>query len=250
MKVLESLTELQAARQSINLKVGFVPTMGALHEGHLSLMQIAQGNSDLVFASIFVNPTQFGPNEDFNKYPRTVNEDIEKLQGLADYIYLPRVEDIYPEGYSTSIHVKGESEGLDGDFRPGHFDGVATVVNILFNQVRPHVAVFGEKDFQQLMVIRRMVKDLDLEIEIIGAPILREKDGLAMSSRNRYLNEEERRLAPKIYELMTQLKDPAKIKAELTALGFEVDYVEKRWDRLLTAARIGTTRLIDNIQLS
>lgn len=247
MKVIESLPELQAVRHSINLKVGFVPTMGALHEGHISLMHLAQSNADLVFASIFVNPTQFGPNEDFNKYPRTLNEDIEKLQGFADYIYVPRVEDIYPAGYTTTIHVEEESKGLDGDFRPGHFDGVATVVNILFNQVRPDIAVFGEKDWQQLMVIKRMVKDLDLEIEIIGAPILRESDGLAMSSRNRYLSPEERAVAPKIYELMTKLKDAEKVKAELTRLGFEVDYVEKRWNRLLTAARIGTTRLIDNI---
>ncbi len=249
MKVLESLTELQAVRHSINLKVGFVPTMGALHEGHLSLMQIAQSNADLVFASIFVNPTQFGPNEDFNKYPRTVDEDIEKLHGYADYIYVPRVEDIYPKGYCTKILVEEESKGLDGDFRPGHFVGVATVVNILFNQVRPNVAVFGEKDWQQLMVIKRMVKDLDLEIDIIGAPVLREDDGLAMSSRNRYLSPEERALAPKIYELMTKLKDAAKVKMELTKLGFEVDYVEERWGRMLAAARIGTTRLIDNIAL-
>jgi pantoate--beta-alanine ligase len=249
MKVLESLTELQAARQSINLKVGFVPTMGALHDGHLSLMKIAQAKADLVFASIFVNPTQFGPGEDLGKYPRTLDEDIEKLSGLADYIYVPRVEDIYPVGYTTSIHVEEESKGLEGDYRPGHFDGVATVVNILFNQVRPHVAVFGEKDWQQLMVIKRMVYDLDLKIEILSAPTLREPDGLAMSSRNIYLSQEERKLAPKIFELMTRLKDAEKVQTELTKLGFQVDYVAKRWNRLLTAARIGTTRLIDNIAL-
>ena len=231
------------------LSLGFVPTMGALHEGHLHLVREAKKHAQYVVVSIFVNPTQFGPNEDLSKYPRTLDEDIEKLEGLVDFVYVPRPEDIYPKGYATIIHVEDESQGLEGDFRPHHFDGVATVVNILFNQVRPNVAVFGEKDWQQLMVIKRMVRDLDREVEILTGPTLRERDGLAMSSRNRYLSPEERALAPKIYELMTTLKDPAKTEEELTKLGFKVDYVAKRWGRILAAARIGNTRLIDNINI-
>jgi pantoate--beta-alanine ligase len=253
MKILESYKDLQSARSSINLKVGFVPTMGALHDGHLSLMHIARGKADVVFASIFVNPTQFGPNEDFSKYPRTIDADIEKLQELADYIYIPRVEDIYPKEHSEVIHAKEASKGLEGDFRPGHFDGVATVVNILFQQVQPHVAVFGEKDYQQLMVIREMgewrMENGEFPPQIIGAPTLREPDGLAMSSRNRYLSAQERALAPKLHETMSKLKKPEMVSAELEKLGFKVDYVEERWGRLLAAVRLGGTRLIDNIPL-
>jgi len=257
-------------------RIALVPTMGALHAGHLSLVEEAQRRADRVVMSIFVNPTQFAPNEDFAAYPRRFAEDASKFAGAkGDLIFAPTVAEMYPEGFATTISVAGPATvGLEDKFRPTHFAGVATVVAKLFIQCQPDVALFGEKDFQQLKVITRMVRDLDLPVEIIGAPTLREPDGLALSSRNLYLSKEERARARRLYEALcacakalrastaieTALQDARKT---LEAAGFVPDYVEARNAetlepiasakespvRLLVAARLGTTRLIDNIAI-
>lgn len=255
-------------------RVALVPTMGALHEGHASLIRHAKTLADEVVVSIFVNPKQFGPNEDFAKYPRMLEADIKKAgEAGASIVYAPSVEDLYPEGFATSISAGPLASELCGKFRPGHFDGVATVVAKLLLRVMPHVAVFGEKDYQQLAIIRRAVYDLDIPVEIVGAPTVREADGLAMSSRNAYLSKEERATAAQIHATLVSaasaLKSramPANVLAEgmskLTMLGFKVDYLELRHTdtlapmssfkapaRLLVAAWLGKTRLIDNIEI-
>lgn len=185
------------AWRSAGERVAFVPTMGALHDGHLSLVALARRHATQVVASVFVNPTQFGAGEDFERYPRTPESDTARLeQAGCDLLFLPAVDVVYPPGSSTRVRVDGPAAGFEADFRPGHFDGVATVVAALFGLVRPDVAVFGEKDAQQLAVVRALVRDLHLGIEIVGAPTVREADGLAMSSRNVYLSEAERRAAP------------------------------------------------------
>ncbi|MEO1647955.1 MAG: pantoate--beta-alanine ligase [Pseudomonadota bacterium] len=258
--------------------IGLVPTMGALHEGHLTLVRRAREECDHVVASIFVNPTQFGPNEDLDAYPRQLETDSALLmsEGCA-LLWAPDVAAMYPAGFSSSISVHGVSDGLCGADRPGHFDGVATVVCKLFNQVRPDMAFFGEKDFQQLAVIRTMARDLDLTHphahQIIGVPTVREPDGLAMSSRNRYLSIEDRTAAATLPAAMAETKaaieagedtaeELTKLKAALVSAGFaSVDYavladakslvpldkLSGSSARLLVAARIGGTRLIDNI---
>jgi pantoate--beta-alanine ligase len=256
-------------------RVGFVPTMGALHEGHLSLVRLAKSRADRAVASVFVNPTQFGPNEDFDAYPRDEARDAGLLaEAGCDLLFAPTVAEMYAPGFSTSITVKGVSEPLDGAARPGHFQGVATVVTKLLLQCAPDVAVFGEKDYQQLQVIRRLVRDLDLPVEILGAPTARAHDGLALSSRNAYLSEEERRIAAVLNQVLArsveQLRggdavDAVETEARdaLTAAGFgRVDYVEVRGAqdlerlgpgpaagpaRVLAAAFLGRTRLIDNM---
>jgi len=253
--------------------VALVPTMGVLHDGHISLIARAREVADHVVASIFVNPTQFGKGEDFDSYPRTEESDAAKLDAAGcALLWAPRPEEIYPAGFSTTISVTGVTEGLCGASRPGHFDGVATVVAKLFNQIRPDYALFGEKDYQQLALIRRMARDLDFEIEIIGVPTVREGDGLALSSRNDYLSADERiravALPTALGETATAILrgDPSgdaiiAAKAKLLEAGFTtVDYIElrdaetlepvettERPARLLAAARIGKTRLIDNI---
>jgi pantoate--beta-alanine ligase len=205
--MIETITELDALRARVNgwkregLRVGFVPTMGNLHAGHYSLVMLARQYTDRVVSSVFVNPTQFGPNEDFTRYPRTPEADTTGLEGAGcDVLWLPTVESMYPFGIelAASINVPGVSSVLEGAHRPGHFDGVCTVVTRLFNQVQPDVAAFGKKDFQQLAVIRQMVRDLAFPIEILGGSIVRESDGLAMSSRNQYLSAEERPAAAEI----------------------------------------------------
>jgi pantoate--beta-alanine ligase len=252
--------------------------MGALHEGHLMLVREARAKAASVVVSIFVNPTQFGPNEDLDAYPRQLAEDSRLLEGEGvDLLWAPPVEEVYPEGFATTISVSGVSEGLCGATRPGHFDGVATVVAKLFNQVRPDLALFGEKDWQQLAVIRRMARDLDLtqpRVEAIhGVPTVREADGLALSSRNRYLTPEDRQRAATLPRAMREaigrIESGEQVSAVLLALkqaltggGFaSVDYAEladaasleplgqlgTRPARLLVAARIGGTRLIDNM---
>ncbi|MDA8084507.1 MAG: pantoate--beta-alanine ligase [Nitrospiraceae bacterium] len=257
--------------------VGFVPTMGALHEGHLSLMKRAQRENDSVVVSIFVNPAQFAPAEDFAAYPRDIDNDLVKLRDLGiDSLFVPDNSLMYPSGFSTSVEVGGLSDRLCGLYRPGHFRGVATVVAKLLNIVGPTRAYFGQKDFQQTVVIRRMVKDLNMDAEIVVCPTKREEDGLAMSSRNRYLNPQERTAAASLYRAMTLVsedlrsgtKSPAALKEMLhAALAKEplitgIDYAgifhpetldelqetgRLREVLIAVAARLGKTRLIDNI---
>lgn len=271
----EALRKQVALWRAGGQKIALVPTMGALHAGHVSLVEIARSHgAERVMASIFVNPSQFGPNEDYARYPRTEAEDIAALEAAGvDAVYLPAAEEIYPPGFATSVTVKGVSEGLCGAFRPGHFDGVATVVAKLLLQSAVDLAVFGEKDYQQLMVIHRLVRDLDIPVAIFGAPVVREADGLALSSRNRYLGEAQRGVAAMLYATLSEAAaairatpgDAATLSAlaqqRLLAHGFDrVDYVElraaedlaplQRLDRparLLAAAWLGNTRLIDNI---
>ncbi|MBX3550129.1 MAG: pantoate--beta-alanine ligase [Xanthobacteraceae bacterium] len=267
----EALSEWRKRKQTIAL----VPTMGALHTGHISLVALAKKSAKKVVVSIFVNPTQFGPNEDFTRYPRTLDADLDKLADAgADLVFLPDAKEMYPDGFSTMLKPSGPAAvGLDDKFRPGHFDGVATVVAKLFTSVMPDIAIFGDKDYQQLQVIRTMARDLHLPVKVIGAPIVREKDGLALSSRNVYLSPAERAAAPVLHRV---LKESAKAiaagepveavlsrgRAKIIAQGFKLDYLEAREAatlaklgdapqrkpkvRLLVAAKIGKTRLIDN----
>jgi len=255
--------------------VGFVPTMGNLHEGHHSLIKLARARADRVVASVFVNPTQFGPNEDFERYPRTLAQDQAGLAEMdCDLLFAPDVATIYPFGaaQSVSVHVPGITDTLEGAHRPGHFDGVATVVCKLFNLVQPDVAVFGQKDFQQLKVIERMVRDLALPLKVVAAPTLRAADGLALSSRNQYLSVAERALAPQIHETLLKMRELLEkgharkvieqaAASTLERAGFAPDYaVIRRAEDLaepadderqglvaLIAARLGATRLIDNM---
>jgi len=259
------------------LSVGFVPTMGALHDGHLSLVRLAKAHTDRVVTSVFVNPAQFAPHEDFETYPRRFIDDAEKLaEAKCDLIYLPETKTMYPDGFDASVKIGGPSAGLEASERPHFFSGVATVVAKLFNQVRPDVAVFGEKDYQQLQVIRKLVKDLDFPIDIIAAEIAREADGLAMSSRNAYLDEDQRQRAGKLIGI---LKDFAAALASGTPAASaqtdaleaarkvfdQVDYIELRdpadlsllpsgpldqTARILAAVRLGDTRLLDNIAVA
>ena len=279
MNSLQIVRTVEELRKTVNgwraagLRVALVPTMGALHQGHLSLVEAAKAHADRVVASIFVNPKQFGPNEDLSRYPRQEAKDAQMLEGAGcDVLFLPGVEEMYPDGFATNISVAGVSSGLCGDDRPGHFDGVATVVTKLLNMARPDVAIFGEKDFQQLAVIRRFVTDLNMGIEILGAPIVREADGLAMSSRNAYLSAEQRAVASALPQVLAKVRDQIAGGADVAAAiasgaqalldaGFDrVDYLElrdaaslapltalDRPARLFVAARLGTTRLIDNL---
>ncbi len=199
MEIIYNIPLMQKKADQLRVKgkkIGFVPTMGFFHEGHLELMRVARKNADVVVVSIFVNPIQFGPSEDYSRYPRDIERDKKKAQEVGvDILFIPSVEEMYPEGFQTKVRVEKLTQHLCGLFRPGHFDGVTTVVTKLFNIVKPHIAVFGEKDYQQLLVIKRMVKDLNMDIHIIGVPTVREADGLAMSSRNTYLTPEERKSA-------------------------------------------------------
>ncbi|MGC8587753.1 MAG: pantoate--beta-alanine ligase [Hydrogenobaculum sp.] len=253
--------------------IGFVPTMGYLHEGHMSLVKASKEMCDITVVSIFVNPKQFGPKEDYGKYPRNLERDLGLLEeAKVDMVFIPDVDTIYPEGFSTTISIGSLANVLEGAFRPGHFDGVCTVVVKLFNIVKPDKAFFGEKDYQQLKIIQKLVKDLNLDIDIIPIPTKREEDGLAMSSRNTYLNQDERRRASSIYSFLLKakeafesgIKDTDKIieyaKAVLDV--DTVDYIKivdketleekttpNKYDRILIAVRIGSTRLIDNIEI-
>lgn len=279
--MIQTVTELSRLRAIIGgwkregLRVGFVPTMGNLHAGHYSLVALARQHAQRVVSSVFVNPTQFGPNEDFTRYPRTPEADTSGLeQAGCDVLWLPTVQSMYPFGVelAAKVHVPGVSAVLEGAHRPGHFDGVCTVVARLFNQVQPDMAAFGRKDYQQLAVIRQMVADLAFPIEIIGGPIVREADGLAMSSRNQYLTAENRPRAAAIRRVLLHMRQAslsgvaraqveADAVAQLQAEGFQVDYAALRRPDLsepdvgevgprvaLAAARLGSTRLIDNIE--
>jgi pantoate--beta-alanine ligase len=280
---MDTITTVAGVRERVRawraagLRVAFVPTMGNLHAGHVSLIEAARRHGERFVASIFVNPMQFGPNEDFAHYPRTPTQDERMLaEAGCNLMFMPDVSEVYPHGSdrATRVEVPELSRILCGEFRPGHFEGVTTVVAKLFNIVEPHVAVFGEKDFQQLTVIRRMAADLCMPIEIIGAPTIRDADGLAMSSRNQYLTEQERQLAPRIYATLTsvarrlQAGDSEFASMErsgvqaLEAAGFKPDYFAVRQAQdlgaprpdtshlvVLTAVRLGKARLIDNIQV-
>lgn len=272
--VADLRTQVRTWRQA-GLRIGFVPTMGALHEGHLSLVRLARTKADRVVASVFVNPTQFAPHEDFEAYPRDEVGDMAQLGSAGcDLLFAPSVEEMYPAGAATTVTVSGVTECMDGIARPTHFAGVATVVTKLLNQCAPDVAVFGQKDFQQLQVIRRLAADLDLPVEIVGAPTARADDGLALSSRNAYLSADERKVAVRLNEVLRDALhrlrrgEPVEAvethaKADLQTAGFtKIDYVETRAPdtlarlgpgpttgplRLLAAAHIGRTRLIDNM---
>ena len=279
MKICRSIQESrQATRQARAQEhtLGLVPTMGALHAGHLSLVRAAKAESDLVAVSIFVNPTQFGPKEDYSKYPRTFEQDCELLEGEGvDLLFSPSVEEMYPSDAVTYVTVESLSEKLDGGSRPGHFRGVATVVSKLFHIIEPNVAFFGQKDAAQVAIIRRMVRDLNLPVEIVVCPIVREPDGLAMSSRNAYLNVQERKAALVLHRSLRRIEELAKSgerdSARLIAAGKNIlaaeplvrlDYLDivdpENLDPVTTvspgtlvavAAWVGATRLIDNLLL-
>ncbi|MGJ5179534.1 pantoate--beta-alanine ligase [Bradyrhizobium oligotrophicum] len=265
--------ELDALRAR-KASVALVPTMGALHEGHISLVRLAKRRADKVVVSIFVNPTQFAPTEDFGSYPRTWKEDVAKLAAeRVDLIWHPDAKAMYPDGFATRIVPAGAAlAGLEDRFRPHFFGGVATVVAKLFTQCRPDVAIFGEKDYQQLRVVAQMARDLDLGVRIVGSRTVRERDGLAMSSRNVYLSADERRVAPTLQRVLKELARRLRAgddmqaaigdgAAEITDAGFALDYLEVRHaetlaplapdepgpKRILVAAKLGTTRLIDNV---
>lgn len=283
MRQISSITELRDQLRGQN-RVAFVPTMGNLHEGHMSLMRIAATHGDPVVASVFVNRLQFGPNEDFDKYPRTMQDDADKLEKEHVYVmFAPTERDLYPEPQDYRIKPPDDLGGtLEGEFRPGFFEGVCTVVTKLFNCVQPKVAVFGKKDYQQLMIIRRLVSQLAMPIEIIAAPTVRAEDGLALSSRNRYLSEEHRAEAPFLYQLLNDLSNQVKsgrpnldqlvqlekdCAKKLVSRGWNPDYFEVRRQAdlqrptnenlsdqtplvILAAAKLGQTRLIDNLEIN
>jgi pantoate--beta-alanine ligase len=273
VRTVAELRKVTAGWRRAGNTIALVPTMGALHGGHLSLVELAGINADKIVVSIFVNPTQFAPNEDLARYPRDEAGDLKKLATAgADLVWSPRVAEMYPESFSTGVKAGSAAKDLEGAFRPHHFDGVATVCCKLFNQVAPDVAIFGEKDFQQLAVLRQLVRDLNMPLKLIAAPIKREADGLALSTRNTYLSEAERAIAPTLFKVISDVAKKvaaggpieavtSEASAELMAAGFrKVDYVEVRDAetlepagkdrgrlRVLAAAWLGQTRLIDNV---
>jgi pantoate--beta-alanine ligase len=278
MRTIADLRSLRAAVQAWKKdgqRVGFVPTMGNLHAGHYSLVERARQSADRVVVSVFVNPTQFGPNEDYTRYPRTLAEDsVGLVEHQCDLLFAPAVETVYPDGagHALRVHVPDVGDTLEGEHRPGHFDGVATVVAKLLTMVQPDLAVFGAKDWQQLLVVRRLVRELALPVEIVSGPIVREPDGLAMSSRNRYLDAGQRERAPQLHATLEWMRESfheghARAAIEGAAMrrleraGFAPDYaVVRRAEDLavpadeertglmaLVAARLGETRLIDNL---
>jgi len=273
MKVIETIAGIRQFREDMDGPVGFVPTMGYLHEGHISLVRRAREETKSVIVSIFVNPTQFGPKEDFKSYPRDSDRDLAMLESLTDFVFMPSAAEMYPEKFDSWVDVGAITGRLEGTSRPTHFRGVTTVVAKLFNIVRPTKAYFGQKDAQQLLVIRKMVKDLDMDLEVVTCPTMREEDGLAMSSRNTYLDPEQRKAAAVLYRsLMTAQElrlrgemDAAVIRREMTSCIMKeelatIDYISvadmetlEELERIDTSAlislavRFGKTRLIDNV---
>lgn len=273
MQRIHSVPDLRQ-RLAAEQAIAFVPTMGNLHEGHIELVRMAKQRGTCVVVSVFVNPLQFGPNEDFDKYPRTLEADCTKLQGLADVVFAPAVSDMYPEQQTLYVEPPPIANELCGAFRPGHFRGMATVVLKLFNLVQPQIAIFGKKDYQQLAIIRQMVTQFNLPIEIVGAETSRATDGLALSSRNQYLSPEERTEAVHMHRTLTEVANELKTGAKDLAMielkasqalanrGWQVEYVAIRRQNGLTkpeaeekklvvvaAARLGKTRLIDNLEV-
>ncbi len=278
-KLITSIDEMKEIVKDLKaegLSIGFIPTMGYLHDGHISLINCSKKDNDITVVSVFVNPIQFGKNEDYDKYPRDIERDLEICSNVGvDYLFHPSQKEMYPEGYSTFVIVEGITEILCGAYREGHFKGVATVVNKLFNIVKPDRAYFGKKDYQQLKVIQRMVKDLNMDIEVIGCPLFREEDGLAMSSRNKYLSPEERKSALSISKALFEAKsrfeggetNPEALKKIIRDIissypNTKIQYVEivdgetlkskekaEKGDVIAVAVFVGDTRLIDNIEL-
>ena len=279
IKVVDKIKDMQTLSSNIRKEgriISFVPTMGALHEGHLSLIRKAKEKGEFLVVSIFVNPTQFGPNEDYKKYTRDLESDLRKIKEIGvDVVFSPDINEIYPDGFETYVEVQELQKPLCGQFRPGHFKGVGTIVLKLFNIVKPDIAIFGEKDYQQLKIIQKMTRDLHLEIEVIGLPIIREDDGLALSSRNAYLSKKEREQARALSEALGEIRmrfnqgqnDISDLIHEgrevlNKSLIYDIDYLEirngntlegkekaKSGDLVAIAAKIGHTRLIDNIKL-
>lgn len=277
IKSIDEMQKISKVYKKNGKTIGFVPTMGYLHEGHISLIRCAKRENDIVIVSIFVNPIQFGENEDLDKYPRDIKRDLTICNNEGvDIVFNPSYEDMYPEGFQTYVVVEELTKGLCGDYRPGHFRGVTTVVTKLFNIVKPDRAYFGKKDYQQFKVIQRMVKDLNMDVEVIGCPLIREEDGLAMSSRNKYLSPEERESALSLSRALFRAKEmfeegersAEKLKEEMerVILSYphvkEIQYIEivdpetlkpkkeaERGDVIALAVFVGDTRLIDNIEL-
>lgn len=280
VKLITDIKEMKQVAKGLKQEgksIGFVPTMGYLHRGHISLVECSKNDNDITVLSIFVNPTQFGKGEDFDKYPRDLERDLKIADDAGvDFVFAPDEKQMYPSDYATYVIQERLTDKLCGAFRPGHFKGVLTVVNKLFNIVQPDRAYFGEKDYQQLVVIKQMVKDLNMDVEIVGCSLVRESDGLAMSSRNKYLSEEERQAALSLSKALFLAKElfekgetnPEKIKAEMKNLILQhpqvgqIQYIEivhpktlepkekvEKGDRILLAVYVGDTRLIDNIEL-
>lgn len=274
MKIIHSINELReflTQQRQVGKRIGFVPTMGNLHDGHLTLVKTARQSCDVVVVSIFVNPTQFGVGEDFDSYPRTLQQDCTLVEQYCDVVFAPSIEEMYgTQPRLTQVSVSGITQDLCGASRPTHFDGVALVVSKLFNIVQADEAFFGEKDYQQLAVIRQMVQDLNIPINITGVPIVRAEDGLALSSRNGYLTAEQRQIAPQIYQNLQQAKNDLQqgkalnqvllqMRQNLQQAGFDIDYIEARTPNLqkidefnqdivlFVAAKLGKPRLIDNL---
>lgn len=250
MNIVSNINEWRALQKEwIGKSVGFVPTMGHLHAGHLSLCERATRENDITVVSIFINPTQFNQNTDFELYPRTLEHDQKLLQDHVDYLFIPDAQAMYADQYQIKIVETEIAKELEGEFRPGHFDGMLTVVIKLLNLVQPTRAYFGEKDFQQLLLIKKMVASLFLPVDIISCQTIRAEDGLALSSRNSRLNAEQREKAVSFPQLLRSDSNPEQISEKLKALGFKVDYIVEKWQRRLGAVWIDDVRLIDNIPI-
>lgn len=252
MQIIHSIQALRDFRKSLPLKkVGFVPTMGHLHQGHLSLIEAANAQSDYVLLSIFVNPAQFNNPSDLANYPRTFEQDLELAEASGvDVVFAPTHEQIYEDGYRYRVHENVYAQELEGQYRPGHFEGVLTVVLKLFHLVEPHITFFGEKDYQQLQLIKDMVKAFMMDIEVVACPTVREASGLAMSSRNSRLSPPQRLKAAQLFHAMQEFNSCEKVREYLEAQGFKVDYIEDKQGRRFGAATLDEVRLIDNIPLS